>query len=78
MKEIKKASQLGRCIRDTRKKQALTQAELAAVSGVGLRFVRELEQGKESCHLGKVMTVLKMLGLILQLDGDDKNGADES
>ncbi len=69
MKEIKTVSQLGTNIRSVRKKQKLTQQQLAAASGVGLRFLRELEQGKESCHLGKTMTILKMLGISLKLEG---------
>ena len=54
---------LGPLVRQTRKQQGLTQEQLAAVVGVGVRFIRELEQGKESCHIGKVMMVLGMLGL---------------
>ena len=40
----------------------LTQPELAEKAGVGLRFVRELEQGKESLRLDKVNQVLKLFG----------------
>ena len=54
---------LGPLVRQTRKQQGLTQEQLAAVAGLGVRFIRELEQGKESCHIGKVMIVLAMLGL---------------
>ena len=38
-------------IKDMRKKFGLTQVDLAAKSGVGLRFVRELEQGKETLRM---------------------------
>ena len=41
-------------IKDMRKKFGLTQVDLAAKSGVGLRFVRELEQGKETLRMDKV------------------------
>ena len=45
-----------------RKQFGLTQEELAAKSGVGLRFVRELEQGKETLRLDKVNQVLLLFG----------------
>ncbi|MDR3473442.1 MAG: helix-turn-helix domain-containing protein [Devosia sp.] len=54
---------LGSLIRAERKAQRLTQEQLAGVSGVGVRFVRELELGKESCQLGKALLVLSTLGL---------------
>jgi y4mF family transcriptional regulator len=54
---------LGRTVRDARKKQHLTQEQLAALCGVGTRFLRELEHGKETCHVGKVLQVLQALGL---------------
>ena len=62
------SKQLGQTVRYIRKEQGLTQQQLAATSAVGVRFVRELEQGKASCHIGKVMTVLEMLGIRLQVE----------
>lgn len=59
---MKTATELGQWIRKQRKAQRLTQLELAATAGVGIRFIRELEQGKESCHLGKTLAVIQMLG----------------
>lgn len=44
----------------------LTQAELAEKAGVGLRFVRELEQGKETLRLDKVNQVLQLFGYELR------------
>ena len=64
-----KVKKLGLLVRETRKAQGLTQEQLAATAGVGVRFVRELEQGKESCHLGKVLIVLAMLGIELKVNG---------
>jgi y4mF family transcriptional regulator len=61
----------GRLIQKTRKKQGLTQEQLAATCGVGVRFIRELEKGKESCHMGKALLVLNMLGINLQLYEDN-------
>ena len=49
-------------IKDMRQKFGLTQVDLAAKSGVGLRFVRELEQGKETLRMDKVNQVLALFG----------------
>ncbi len=54
-------ARIGQFIRDTRKAQKLTQPELAAKAGVGLRFLVELEGGKASCQLGKTLAVLESL-----------------
>lgn len=45
-----------------RKELGLTQRDLADRAGVGLRFLRELEQGKETLRLDKVNQVLAMFG----------------
>lgn len=60
------ATDFGNLIRDARKKAKLTQADLAAASGIGERFVRELEKGKESCQLGKALLVAQMLGIKIE------------
>ncbi len=49
-------------IKKRRKVLGLTQRELADRAGVGLRFVRDLEQGKESLRLDKVNQVLVLFG----------------
>lgn len=49
-------------VKEKRKQLNLTQPELAERAGVGLRFVRELEQGKESLRLDKVNQVLALFG----------------
>ncbi len=63
MKKIDDIKSLGIWIRQARKEQNLTQEQLAATCGVGVRFVRELEQGKETCHIGKAVQVMQMLGI---------------
>ena len=63
MKDIKTTQALGRLIRDTRKSQRLTQVQLASASGIGRRFIVDLESGKETCHIGKILPILAMLGL---------------
>ncbi len=59
--------QIGRMIKDTRKRLGVTQKDLALTSGTGLRFMIDLEKGKSSCQLGKVLTVLQTLGIKLDL-----------
>lgn len=54
---------LGKFIKTERKKAGLTQEEFAMRSGLGLRFVRELEQGKETVRLDKVNQALAMFGM---------------
>lgn len=49
-------------IKEKRKLLQLTQPELADRAGVGLRFIRELEQGKVSVRLDKVNQVLALFG----------------
>ena len=53
---------LSEFIKERRKSTNLTQPELADKAGVGLRFIRELEQGKESLRMDKVNQVLKLFG----------------
>lgn len=59
---------IGRCIREERKRQGLTQGELADLCGVGITFVSQLENGKRSAEVGKVLDILKMLGIDVSLD----------
>lgn len=49
-------------IKEKRKQLKLTQPELAERAGVGLRFIRELEQGKQTLRLDKVNQVLALFG----------------
>jgi len=53
---------LANFVKTKRKSVKLTQPELAEKAGVGLRFIRELEQGKESLRMDKVNQVLQLFG----------------
>ena len=66
-KALTSTHELGNRIQYYRKKQSLTQEELAILANVGRRFVIELEQGKETAQLGKVLQVLHALGVGVQL-----------
>jgi HTH-type transcriptional regulator/antitoxin HipB len=59
--------QIGRLIRDTRKKLGVTQKSLALTSGTGQRFVIDLEKGEETCEIGKALTILNTLGIKIAL-----------
>lgn len=49
-------------IKEKRRKNGLSQVELAERAGVGLRFVRDLEQGKQTLRMDKVNVVLALFG----------------
>jgi len=53
---------LNEFVKDKRSAAKLTQPELAEKAGVGLRFIRDLEQGKETVRLDKVNQVLQLFG----------------
>lgn len=69
MQTIQNNKILGELIRKERKSQKLTQEELAALAGVGVRFIRELEHGKESCRIGLAIQVMQTLGLSISVYG---------
>ncbi|WP_291288851.1 type II toxin-antitoxin system Y4mF family antitoxin [Enorma sp.] len=58
-------AEIGALIRDERIRQRLTQTDLAGLAGVGITFISQLENGKESAELGKVLGVLTILGIDL-------------
>ena len=54
---------IGEFVKQQRKQLGLTQKEFAMRAGLGLRFVRELEQGKETLRMDKVNQALDMFGM---------------
>lgn len=60
---IQDTAQLGAAVRAARKQLKATQKELAMTSGTGLRFLIDLERGKPTCQIGKILQVLQALGL---------------
>ena len=67
---------LSRFVKQRRKLLGLTQVDLADRAGVGLRFVRDLEQGKQTLRLDKANQVLAMFGHVLApvKDEEERNG----
>lgn len=62
-KSIRTAADIGTLVSGRRKSLSLTQAVLAEQAGVGRRFLIELEEGKPTAQIGKVLAVLSMLGI---------------
>lgn len=54
--------QLSIFVKEMRREHGLTQEDLAAKAGVGLRFVRELEQGKQTLRMNKINQILALFG----------------
>lgn len=70
-------NKIGMFIKEKRKEAGLTQEEFAIRSGLGLRFVRELEQGKETVRMDKVNQALAMFGAVAvpgRLSDEKKEG----
>jgi len=58
--------ELGELIKTVRKSQELTQSELAGACGTGVRFIVDLEKGKPTSEVEKVILVTTMLGIKLE------------
>jgi len=62
------AADIGTVVRKKRKEDGLTLADAAALCGVGYRFLSDLENGKETVQVGKVLKVLTALGLDMTIE----------
>ena len=60
--------EVGQVVRTTRLAQGLRQDQLAGAAGVGVRFLVELEAGKPTAQLGKVLAVLAALGCTVRIE----------
>jgi y4mF family transcriptional regulator len=69
MTTIRSPEQLGAALRAARKRLGLTQPELALAAGVGVRFMVELEAGKPTLQLERVLRVIDALGGEVQVAG---------
>lgn len=75
MGTAKKAKDIGILVRERRKRLGLLQSDAAGLLGVGVRFLSELERGKETLFLGKVLAVLEGLGLVVHIESkEDAHG----
>ena len=60
-------SEIAEVVRSERKRQGATQIELAQMANVGVRFLRDVEDGKPTVQLDKLLRVLTTLGITLEL-----------
>ena len=67
---MKQISNIAAFVKYNREKQKLTQEQLANVTGVGLHFLRDLEQGRSALRLDKVNQVLEFFGQRLAISSD--------
>lgn len=59
---------LGEAIEAERKRRKLTQSQLAALSDTSINFISQIERGKQTAQIGKVVDVLKILGMQLAIE----------
>ena len=62
-KEQKTVVEIGQLIKSERKRQGVTQMQLAGIAGTGIRFISDLENGKGTIQVQKLLKVLQTLGL---------------
>jgi HTH-type transcriptional regulator / antitoxin HipB len=62
-KRVADVLDLGEIVREKRRLLEMTQADLAGIAGVGARFLSEVERGKETAEVGRILHVLARLGL---------------
>jgi HTH-type transcriptional regulator / antitoxin HipB len=67
MNTTKNPEQIGAAIRARRRQLKVTQKDLAMTCGTGLRFIIDLEKGKPTCQIGKILEVFNALGLKLRI-----------
>jgi y4mF family transcriptional regulator len=70
-KIVKSAEDIGEIVRKKRKDQGLTQAQVAEYSGLSVRLISEVERGKKTAEIGKVLFLLEILGVDLIADPRD-------
>jgi y4mF family transcriptional regulator len=73
--KVTTAADIGAAVRKKRKEDGLTLADAAALCGVGYRFMSDLENGKETVQVGKLLQVVTALGLDVCIES--RNWSDE-
>jgi HTH-type transcriptional regulator / antitoxin HipB len=75
MVKVDCAVQIGQLVRQRRKEAGMTLKDAAALAGVGVRFLSELERGKPTLQLGLTISVLQLFGLELHVEqrGDQRD-----
>ncbi len=73
---IRHSEELGKLVRQLRAEQGLLQIDLAGLAGTGNRFIVDLERGKPTLQLQKVLDVLDLMGLevVVRRKGGSRHG----
>ncbi len=74
--DLQEAGQMAAFVRENRKRQKVTQVQLSQLANVGVRFVRDLEDGKPSLQFDKLLQVLNALGVSVTLSITDSANVD--
>ena len=61
--EQQSAAEIGKLVQSERKRQGITQLQLAGLAGTGIRLISDIENGKETVQVQKLLKVLHTLGL---------------
>jgi y4mF family transcriptional regulator len=61
---------MGKAIKDIRKKKNMTQGDLADITGTSVKFISDVERGKETTQMDKVFDLARALGLQIYLTID--------
>ena len=67
---IRLVKYLGRTIQDTRKKKKMRQSDLADITGTSVKFISDVERGKETVQMDKTFELLRALGLKIYVTPD--------
>ena len=65
--QIHSTEDLGSLLRSRRKKQKMTQSDLAALAGTGVRYIVDLEKGKPTARIGPALKLIQWLGLVVTI-----------
>ena len=65
--KVNSMSEIAVIVQQERKRQGATQIELSQMANVGVRFLRDVEDGKPSVHFDKLMLILEVLGVAVDL-----------
>lgn len=65
---IADSKELGTAVAQSRKRLKVTQKDLALAAGTGVRFISDLENGKPTCQVDRVLAVIRALGMSVKLE----------
>ncbi|WP_299984056.1 helix-turn-helix domain-containing protein [Desulfobacula sp.] len=69
---------MGKALKDTRKKKKMTQGELADITGTSVKFISDVERGKETIQMDKVFDLARALGLLIYVTPDPLSSRSEN